>query len=281
MKIIAESGSTKTDWVIVDGQKVIHQQSTSGFNPTYFPASILRDGINELLPSVAAEDVESIHFYGSGCSSDSSKNIVHQVFSSAFANADIEIEHDLFGAARALFGAGKGIASILGTGSSSCLFEDHKIVYAVPSLGYLLADEGSGAHLGKLLLNAFFKNDLPKRLHNKFAEQFDLETGNFVPQLYAHKKPNTYIASFVPFILENKTDSFVKKIIINAFMDFFQENIFKYKNYKNYDLGFAGSVAFLFQDYLMEIANEFDLTIHKIIKNPIDELVKFHIGKSS
>lgn len=277
MKIIAESGSTKTDWVIIDGKKIVLQHSTPGFNPVYFPASVLDLGIQEFAPSLDVENVSKLFFYGTGCTSPKSTKIVQELLRKHFPNARIEVNGDLFGAARALFGKGRGIASILGTGSSSCIFGNNKIVQAVPSLGYLLADEGSGVHLGKLLLNAFFKNDLPPALSEKFAQQYGLEAGTFIPHLYALEKPNTYLASFVPFIIENKSEPVIAELIIKAFYTFFREIIFKYPNYQNYNLGFVGSVAFLFQDYLSTVAEEFGLSICKIIKNPIDQLVKFHM----
>jgi N-acetylglucosamine kinase-like BadF-type ATPase len=277
MKIIADSGSTKTNWVITEGRKIVFQKTTPGFNPVYYPGSVLDVSINEIAPSLNLGHVNEIYYYGTGCSSTTSNKIVQELLRKHFTKAKIEVNGDLFGAARALFGNEKGIASILGTGSSSCIFENHQIVQAVPSLGYLLADEGSGAHLGKLLLNAFFKNDLPPSLHEKFARQYGLEPETFIPQLYAREKPNTYIASFVPFIIQNKKEPFIAELIINALYTFFQEIILKYPNYQSYDLGFAGSVAFIFKDFLSMIAEEFNLSICKIIQNPIDDLVKFHM----
>ena len=276
MIIIAESGSTKTDWVVVKDGRKITSITTPGFNPNYFPASFLESSAKQIASDIVPDGVRKIFFYGSGCSTDKSKNIVTTAIGKYFPQAEISVFHDLFGAARALFGEGSGIASILGTGSSSCLLEKGEIVKAVPSLGFLLADEGSGMQIGSLLINAYFKDDLPPELHQLFKAEYKLETGNFLNDLYAQEKPNSRISSFVPFVVKNKDHPFCRGIVSKAFINFFEENIIKYPDYQKYHLGFAGSIAFLFQDILSDVANEFGLKIEKVIKNPIDELVKFH-----
>lgn len=278
MKIIAESGSTKTDWVILNEKKVLIRLSTSGFNPTYFPDATLDSAIKELTPPFLTPKIRQIYFYGAGCAAESSKKMVKDILGKYFKKATIEVQHDLFGAARALFGNGSGIASILGTGSSSCLFKNNRISASVPSLGFLLADEGSGAHIGGELIKALFYGDFPEALRKKFVSEFEIESGTFIPKLYAREKPNAYIASFVPFAVEHKSDLFIKTIVKKAFRAFFRENTLKYREYEKYDLGFSGSVAFLFSDYLKEIAGEFGLTVSKVIKGPIDELVAYHLN---
>lgn len=278
MKIIAESGSTKTDWVVINQNNVLLNISTAGFNPTYYAAATLETGIKEVTPSLLASRVKQIYFYGAGCSSEASKTLVLEIFRKYFKKSNIEIQHDLFGAARALFGKSSGIASILGTGSSSCLFSNNQIISAIPSLGYLLADEGSGVHIGSELIKAFFYNDFPGELKNQFVDDFKIETHSFITKLYAREKPNAYIASFVPFAVEHKDHPFIREMIKKTFRHFFRENTLKYEAYQNYNLGFSGSVAYLFQEYLMEVAKEFGLSISKVIKSPIEELKKYHLN---
>lgn len=278
MKIIAESGSTKTDWVVINQNKVMLDISTAGFNPTYFPAATLETGIKEIIPSILTSKVNQVYFYGAGCSSKVSKDRVFDIFKKYFKNANIEVQHDLFGAARALFGNGQGIASILGTGSSSCYFAQNEIKFTIPSLGYLLADDGSGAHIGSELIKAFFYNDFPEELKTKFATDFEIEPDTFITQLYVREKPNAYIASFVPFAVEHKDHPFIREIVLKAFKQFFMENTMKYKDIKKYELGFTGSVAFLFKNYLEEVAAEFGLTISKVVKSPIEELKNYHLS---
>ncbi len=281
MKIIAESGSTKTDWVIMNKKKVLLSLSTSGFNPTYFPEATLEKAIAELTPPFLTSRVRHVYFYGAGCAAASSKKMVRDILARYFKKAGIEVQHDLFGAARALFGNGSGIASILGTGSSSCLFEENEITFSVPSLGYLLADEGSGASIGGELIRALFYGLFPGELKQKFNQAFEIDPATFIPKLYAREKPNAYIASFVPFAVENKNHPFIKSLVKKAFRDFFRENTLKYPDYQNYDLGFSGSVAFLFRDYLEEVAAEFNLRVRNVIQGPIDELVSYHLDSGN
>jgi len=277
MIIIADSGSTKTEWVMVRSAQIIAKHETDGFNPVYFRPAALEKSLRIFLSSMPSDSVTKIFFYGAGCSGEQSKDIVSSTLKKHFPQAMIEVNHDLFGAARALFGKGSGIAAILGTGSSSCLIQNNVITHLVPSLGYLLADEGSGSHLGKLILNTYFKNELPPDLHQKFETEFKIDKSTFISNLYAHKKPNAFIASFTPFVVENQQNEVIQELIKKAFRIFFEEIITKYPNFKNQHLGFAGSVASLFQANLKSVAGEFDLEIKKIIKNPIDDLVNYHL----
>jgi len=276
MMIIAESGSTKTDWVVLKDGRREQTISTPGFNPNYFSPEVLLDSVKEVCKGISASEVKRVFFYGSGCSSVNSQKIVIDVILLKFPQAIIEVYHDLFGAARALFGHGKGIACILGTGSSSCLFDDGNIPEVVPSLGYLFADEGSGFEIGKKLIKAAFNREFPDHLQKQFVEEFSLVLSGFLPKIYADPKPNSVIASFTPFAVKNRNEEFVKDLVKSTFYDFFSENIIKYTHYQQYSLGFVGSVAFLFKDELEIVARKFDLKIGKIIKNPIEELVKFH-----
>ncbi len=279
MILIAESGSTKTDWVLIENNKNTLNISTSGFNPNYFPVEILDQGVAEIAASTSANQVSEIYFYGSGCTRSESKKMVDEVLKKHFGQAKTQVNNDLYGAARALFGDGSGIVSILGTGSSCCLFSDGAIKYQVPSLGYLLGDEGSGFHLGKLLVNAYFKGRLPDHLKQKLEAEANLNLSGFIGKIYSEPKPNSTLASFVTFIDANKHEPFIKNLVKMAFRDFFAGNISCIPRYRDFKLGFAGSVAFLFQDFLIETALESGLEISKIVKNPIGELAKYHSGK--
>lgn len=280
MIIIAESGSTKIDWRIIHPDNSQETFFTEGFNPNYHPKELLVGYLSSLSDKIKLADAGEIYFYGSGCSTDQAKAIVKSAIHTMIPDANVEVWHDLFGAARALFGTGSGIASILGTGSSSCLFNNGEIISAVPSLGYLLADEGSGMQLGRLLLNAYFKRDLSSKLSGKFREQYNLEFSTFLPQLYSHPKPNSLIASFVPFMVENQHDPDIKVIVRTTFNDFFAQILLKYPDCRQLKLGFVGSVAFLFQNLLNETASMHGLIISHIIQNPVVELIKFHSSKN-
>ncbi|HOG66269.1 MAG TPA: ATPase [Bacteroidales bacterium] len=276
MIIVVESGSTKTDWRIIKSDGIQIKYCTEGFNPNYNPESILSSMVEYISMNGDTDGAVSLFFYGSGCSSEISIKKVTSAIKKILPTINIEIQHDLLGAARALYGNGTGIASILGTGASSCLFVNGKILEAVPSLGFLLGDEGSGLHLGRLLLNAFFKKNLPPHLYEAFQKKYKLVLADFISHLYSHPKPNSFIASFVPFMVENKDESAIKELVEAAFDEFINQIILKYSDCHNYELGFVGSVAYLFSDLLTKKANEYGLTIGKIIQTPIEGLVEFH-----
>ena len=277
MIIVAESGSTKTHWVVIRRNAVIHTAESTGFNPNYYPSQLLEEAAAGIADIIAAQEVTEIFYYGSGCSSDRAKNAVRTAIRMHFPNASITVEHDLFGAARALFGNGKGIACILGTGSSSCLFDDGKILAVIPSLGYLLADEGSGMDIGKRLVNAYFKRTFPMELLQEFKKKYPHTLENFIGDIYTHDKPNALIASFTPFAVENRKHPFIKDLVRGALHSFFTEIIMKYPNAEKYDLGFAGSVAYLFREELEEIASGYGMTIHRILRHPVNALVEYHM----
>lgn len=277
MILIAESGSTKTHWKLAGKSGVNESFVTGGFNPNYAPQAMLTEQLRSFAHEVEITRLTHAYFYGSGCSNDHAEKLVRASFGEVFPGLPVEVQHDLFGAARALFGNGSGIAAILGTGSSSCCLINGKIENAVPSLGYLLADEGSGFYLGKLLLNSFFKNELPPALAEKFSNQYNLKLQTFLPSLYAHQTPGSYVASFVPFLVGHKSEPFVQQLVKTALDDFFEQIILKYDLRDDLPLGFVGSIAFLFGDILHQSASERRLQVNRIIQSPVDELVNFHI----
>jgi glucosamine kinase len=278
MILVSESGSTKIDWKVAGSNNIYHSFTTDGFNPNYHPVSVLKNILNDLANKTDLSAIEKVFFYGSGCSSEFAQSKVKQSFRSVFPEAEVEVRHDLFGAARALFGAATGIAAILGTGSSSCLFIDGKIFSAVPSLGYLLADEGSGMDLGKRLLNLYFKDELPEKLSIEFDKKYHLTAADFLSQLYSHEKPNSLIASFVPFLVEHQRYPVFNEMIKKSFDSFFRNIILKYPACRDYPMGFVGSIAFLFSEILHHAAGKHGFIISKIIQSPIDELVRYHGG---
>lgn len=276
MIIIAESGSTKTDWRVWHNAEKQITFVTGGFNPNYHQGAALSAMIEEVSHQADISQATSLFFYGSGCSSPMAVNKVATAVRQVLPDLKVEVQHDLFGAARALFGSGTGFASILGTGSSSCFFENGKIADAVPSLGFLLGDEGSGMQLGSLLLNAWFKKRLPDHLYQAFEERYPLKVGEFITRLYSDPKPNSLIASYVPFLVEFKNEPAVSQLVASAFNDFITKIILNYPHCRQHELGFVGSVAFLFRDILSEVILNHQLKLGKIIQNPIEELVKFH-----
>ena len=278
MRLIADSGATKTDWVIIQADNEIRSAQTLGFNP-YFIGSegILEELEKNLYPFLDNDKVKEVFFYGAGCSTPKNCDIVTTALEDFFGNADIFVEHDLLGAARSLCGHHEGIACILGTGSNSCYFDGKEIRENVASLGFVLADEGSGAYMGKHLIRDFFLGEMPSEIRTKFENKYQLTLEKALDAVYNKPHPNRYLASFTYFLSENMNEPYISNLVKTSFRDFFRFQVKKYSKYKSIPLSAVGSIAFYFMDTFREIATEEGLKIQKIIQTPIEGLVKFHL----
>lgn len=277
MVLIADSGSTKTDWKIVaDNQQVTNIQ-TIGFNPVLTNTELI---IKELTPFFKDKETNlsltNVHYYGAGCWDADSCIIVLSALAYFFPNAEIEVTNDLLGAARAVCGQESGIACILGTGANSCLYDGKKIVDNVPALGYIMGDEGSGAYLGKQLLRHYFYRALPSDLKEKLEETQEVSKKILIEEVYKGKAGNRYLASFARFLIQEKKHPFVQKLISDAFDEFIEKQLLKYNNAKHLPIHFIGSIAFFLADILRERLMVHHLQLGKIIRQPIDGLVEFH-----
>ena len=283
MILIADSGSTKTDWRLIDDENKIHQYSTVGLNPYFHNTEEISKVIRqELVLTLKPETLNhklQIFFYGAGCSSKDKCNIVELALKENFRNANIEVHHDLLGAARALCGHEEGIVAILGTGSNSCYYDGKKIVDNIPALGYILGDEGSGAYMGRKFLNSHLYKELPKKLSEKFDKKFQLSKDDILEAVYNKPHPNRFLGSFSKFLFQNLEDPFVVKLVYSAFEDFFDKHICKYAKHKEVNMSCVGSVGFHFSKILKAIASDKGVTINKIIETPIAALTLFHIDK--
>lgn len=281
MILIADGGSTKTDWRLLrDGQEY-KQVQTTGFNP-YLVSSLEIEEIlwKELQPYIDNKNVSKIYYYGAGCSTATKNQSVESAFEKVFANARISIDHDLLGAARALCGKEAGIAAILGTGSNSCLYDGNKITDHIFSLGYFFGDEGSGAFMGKQLISAYLHNELPADLADKLAAQYTKSKESILDAVYNKPAPSRFLASFSTFIKENRNHPYILEIILNNFRQFYKYQVLCYPNYKDVPVNFTGSVAFHYQDLLHQVGSEFGAVTGRIIQAPIDGLVGYHIGEA-
>ncbi|MCK4288957.1 MAG: ATPase [Bacteroidales bacterium] len=280
MILIIDSGSSKADWVLIKDRLKFKQIQTEGFNPYYFDFNELKKILKKhITPNINPETVDEIYFYGAGCSTENKRNIINNVLSNVFTNTKININHDLLGAARALFGRSEGIACILGTGSNSCYYDGNKIVENVPSLGYLFGDEGSGTYMGKIFLTNYLKNKIPENLKLKFDKKFKLSLEQILDNVYNYSKPNRFISSFSKFLSENISEPFVKNLVRDSFMEFFSEQVCKYSKYSQVPVSFIGTVAFIYENILREAAQEIGISIQSIEKNPVNGLIKFHISE--
>lgn len=278
MILIADCGSTKIDWCVLNGKRLEKQFFTSGINALLMTEEQIRSTLaKELAPEVAGMDIEEAYYYGAGCLSDDiCANVSRAIAANVPGVKNIEVNSDLLAAARALCGNEAGIACILGTGSNSCYYDGERIADNVSPLGYILGDEGSGAVLGKLLVGDVLKNQLPKDLCDKFLKQFDLDRMKIIEAVYRQPAANRFLASLSPFLIENIEEPAIHRLVLNAFKAFFVRNIENYAGYKSLPVGFVGSVAYYYKDVLGEAAHALDITLGQVIKSPMEGLLKYH-----
>ncbi len=275
MILIADSGSTKTDWRLVDGEKV-QSFSTRGINPYHSSAEEIESELNNLNIK-AAGSIRSICFYGSGVANEAMKEVIRHAIKIRFGKIPkICVEDDLTGVARALFQEKDGIACILGTGSNSGLYQGGRISDKVPPMGYSLGDEGGGTDIGKRLVSALHKRDLGDELAKAIIEEEGLSMEQILDNVYKKPHANRYLASLTRIAGKHVADPQITHIIEAAFSEFIDKNISKYKNYKDMEIGFAGSVAFHFRSILEKVLREKGLKCGQVLAGPIDGLVKYH-----
>ncbi|HEY4651534.1 MAG TPA: hypothetical protein VIG72_08970 [Pontibacter sp.] len=277
MVLIADSGSTKTDWNILTATEVLQNVQTVGFNPMYQEADEIYDELaKSLLPQLQYKNPSAIYFYGAGCSSPARSARVSDALQRLFPQSEIHIEHDLLSAARAACGHKPGIACILGTGSNTCLYDGTAIIDNVPSLGFLLGDEGSGAYMGKLLIRAYFYRELPDELAQSLKNTYSLSKDTFLDTLYGAEVPSRYMATFAKFMHDKRKHPVIKEMIYESFELFFERHVLKYNDHMTLPVNFVGSIAFHFSDILKAAAKKYGLHVGTIIQSPSEGLINYH-----
>jgi N-acetylglucosamine kinase-like BadF-type ATPase len=277
MILIAESGSTKTDWRLIHKNGELSSYNTIGFNPYYITESEVLEELNNSELTEFKTEIFQVYFYGAGCASEENCKLISTAFSYFFTAAQIEVSNDMLAAARATCGNEKGLVAILGTGSNSCLYDGVAIVENVTSLGYILGDYGSGADIGKTLIRAFLEKELPKDIELAFKKEFDLSAKDIINTIYKKPLPNRFLASFNLFIAKHINDPYIKQIVEKSLDQFFEKNICKYSDYQQNQLHMVGSIAFVYHEIISQKAKKYNIEIGKVIKAPIDELVKYHL----
>ncbi|WP_439556372.1 N-acetylglucosamine kinase [Dyadobacter sp.] len=276
--LIADSGSTKTDWVITqDGLKVGAFQS-AGINPFYQTSEEIIPVLNEqVIPNLTSQ-VDKVFFYGAGCADEKSSRPVFDALSHCILSAaQIEVASDMLGAARGLCGREPGLACILGTGANNAFYDGEKIVHSIGSLGFWLGDEGSGSYLGKTLVVNFLQNELPSELHEKFAAAYpEINRLYVLENAYKKPYPNRFFAAFSKFIAENIADSYMQQLVSDAFSLFTEKYILKHPNAAQYPVHFTGSVAFYYQSILKDVLASRNLQCGRILKTPLEGLVQYY-----
>jgi len=274
--LIADSGSSKTEWCLLHNHKK-KKFITEGLSPYFLSEAQIAEVIRtKILPKIKQNLPDQVFFYGTGCSNPNNVRIVKKAFKSVFNAADIEINHDLMGAAKALCGNEKGIACILGTGSNSCYYNGKKIVKNSPGLGYVLGDEGSGAYLGRKVLQYFLYKTFDEDLMDRFNGKYGIDAPEILNNVYKRPLPNKYLAGFTLFLVENRGHYMIENIIEDGFNDFFFNHIYKYRESWSLPINFVGSVAYGFKDILADLCHSYELQLGTVIKNPMDGLVKYH-----
>lgn len=277
MIIIAESGSTKTNWLTEKNELF----ETIGFNPLFFSSENIFDEMmkHEGLTKTQNE-VSRVFFYGASCSSYDRKQVVYDALKNFFTKAvEIKIDHDMNAAAYATCNSKPGIACILGTGSNSCVFDGEKILEDGPTLGlgYILGDEGSGAYFGKKLLARFLYKELPEATTRILKEDYGLEKNRIYEAVYKKPHANVYLASFAKVMTDSPDKEYMARLAKEGFTEFFEHNICCYKNYKQYPVHFVGSIAFHFKDSLQQVADSFGCRLGMVDKNPVYRLLDWHL----
>ncbi|WP_313384504.1 ATPase [Chishuiella sp.] len=278
MIAIADSGSTKTDWVILDDNlNEVLRTSTIGFNPYFVTADDISSELekNEDLNPIAGE-FKKVFFYGAGTSSEKLKEIVYNGLHNFFTNAELVVDHDLLAACYASYMGKPAMVCILGTGSNSCYFDGVSLREETKSLAYILGDEGSGNDLGKRLLRAYFTKKIPPHLAKAFDDYYKLTVEELNHNVYNNKFANTYLASFNKFVLEHRNDPFVQKIIYDAMSSFIEYQILPYEESRQSELNFIGSIAYIYEDIIRSVAAQYHLNVGHIIRKPIDNIVDYH-----
>ena len=280
MILIVESGSTKADWVLLDGVNTISSFQTKGWNPLFLSSEqmMLRLKSYSELKAVFTKILE-VHFYTPGCSNPSSFNIIESSLKSFFVNANVIIKTDMYAAARAAYNSKPLFVSILGTGSNTAFYNGNSIDQLKPSLGYIIGDEGSGASLGRLLLRSYLYHNLPTDLHIEFSKKHSISKEMVLKSVYKDDQPNQFLASYVPFLVTHKTHPYVKNLVQKEFKCYLETHVLSHPLCYDYSISFIGSVAFYFQNIIRNLCVANNLSIAEFVHFPIHCLIMYHSKK--
>ncbi len=279
MILIADCGSTKIDWCLLNNNKVEKQVFTLGVNAVMLTEEEMRQRFAEqLMPELSdyAASIDAVYFYGAGCLAAEVCGNVARAIRANIPAPVIEVYTDLLAAARALCGHKPGIACIMGTGSNSCLYDGSSIVANVSPLGFILGDEGSGAVLGRLFLGDVLKKQLPAEVCARFLDEYNLDLLGIIKRVYKEPQPNRFLASVTPFISKNIAVPEIHELVLNSFRAFFRRNVKQYEAYRQLEVNFIGSIAYYFRNVLAEAAKAEGCRIGNIVKSPMEGLIKFH-----
>ena len=280
MVAIVDGGSTKCDWVILDDfNKIFLKTETIGFNPNNIAADLIVPEIEKNINlSSVKNSITKVFFYGSGCGVAENCATIERELKKFFHKAeDIVVKEDLTAAAYAAYNGKPAIVCILGTGSNSCFFDGEKVKIKLPSLGFLMGDEGSGSAIGKQLVRRFFMQKLPKDLHAEFENTYHLTIEEALKNMYHSSRPNAYLADFNKFVVERKEHPYFSRMVSEEMKNFFDYQVLPYEESQNAEINFIGSIAYYYENILRSAAVELNLNVGHIVQKPIESLVNYHI----
>ena len=282
MILIADSGSTKTDWCLCKKGTVLCNIQTQGINPYHQSEEAIEAVLREeLLPQLTQHSAFNIQntidivFYGSGCANENACNRIKKAIHKVLETKDITVHSDLLGAARALCGHEEGIACVLGTGSNSCLYNGKEITANTPPLGYILGDEGSSAVLGRRLVGDCLKNQLPEAIRDEFLTEYGLTQEIILEKVYRQPLANRFLASLTPFLSKHREVPEVHNLLVESFVAFFVRNVKQYRR-PWLPIHFVGSIANAFAPELKEAAESLGMELGTIMRSPMEGLIKYH-----
>lgn len=273
--LIADSGSTKTDWALAEDGKVLRRIKTKGINPVFQTEEEIEQEIANAVRELDGLRPEAVYFYGAGCIPTQTGTVVRALRRHLPA-VPAEVNTDMLAAARGLCGHRPGIACILGTGSNSCLYDGKQLVSNVSPLGFILGDEGSGAVLGKLLVGSLLKNQMSPGLKEEFLEQTGLTPAEIIDRVYRRPLPNRFLAGLSPFLAQHLEKPCVRQLVLDSFRDFFRRNVMQYEGHDRYPIHFTGSVAFHYREVLQEAAHSLGLRLGTVRQSPLEGLIRYH-----
>ena len=278
MILIAESGSTKTDWVLVNDQNEITMFKSMGFNPFFHSSEFIAEKIKENVEFYnASKNVERLYFYGAGCSSNEMNQIVKSGLSLVFPNSLITVDHDLLACALSTYKGEPAISCILGTGSNSCYYDGQTLREEVPAIAYVLGDEGSGSYYGKKLLRDYLYKQLPSSIKEDFEDQFGSSKSDIFENVYLKPHANVYLASFMKFLNRHYHHKYVIDMIQNGMNEFIKIHVCCYPEHKTVKTHFIGSISKIFEKELKSAAENNGVILGDIIQKPVDNLVNYHL----
>ncbi len=278
--LIADSGATKTEWVLVHDNGEMEYYHTDGLNPYFMSTEQLISVIDTgLRKAIEHASIDAIYFYGAGCGSEANKEIVRNAISACFTGSLVYVDTDILAAAKACFGNKPGVACILGTGSNSCLYDGDIITKKIVSLGFTLGDEGSGGYFGKQILRSYFYKYMPQDLRHSMEEHHDMRLEIILEKVYKQPTGNRFVASFSQILGEFPDHPFIQEIVRNGFIDFADNQLTYFGDITNQPIGFVGSVAAIHKEILGQVLSERGLNLEIIIRKPIERLVQYHLER--